>query len=149
VGYQTDFDIRYGTRRDRHREIAEPFDKEFEAALVAVVERTPGLTVRTDVGICQALMWADDPLGCYWVGCGISDYSHAGWPDSIWPTFLWLSYVSDGEGPDPFGGKRPLDLGRFCDTSSRDAEMLAELVVAAAAVARRRRNDFVRESQDA
>ena len=136
MGYETTFPSQ------RYREVSVAFDEAFHAALRAVAERTPDLTLREFGPLsCPHLMWADDPTGSYAIGCGIVDYSFTGMPEALWPTFLWLSYTAEGS-LDPFDGMHAMDLGRFCDSSSRDAEMLAELVVAGAAVARRRRNAF-------
>jgi hypothetical protein len=121
----------------------EDFDRLWRAALVAEVEKTPGLTVRTDIGVCEYLMWDDDPMGCYPVGFGLS--GHPNIPREMWPTFLWLNYVTDAEGEDPFGGKRPFDLDPFFSVTSRDVEMLAAIAVVAAKVAQRRRNAWAEQ----
>lgn len=128
------------SNREQYDRVICQLEDEFDTALAAAVMRTPGLKLRPGGGglvrSLPWLQWEDNDLGGYWVGFGLGFWEHQS--ESQWKTFLWLSYVTDDE-REVTREDRPLELGYFDGVTARDAEMLAELVVAAVTVERTRR----------
>jgi hypothetical protein len=133
-------DLAYRAKVVAFNDYSRRFKDDFRAALAAQIP--DGMWARHldesgPFADLPALGWADDPRGAYQVACGLSHYPAL--PAEAWPTFLWTRYSRASEDGETFEVDcRPLDLGRFSDTSSRDVDLLAGIVVLSCRLQRRR-----------
>jgi hypothetical protein len=110
-----------------HDKMAEPIKQAFYAALTERVGRTEGLTINPAHNM-PWLAWESDPLGGYWLGYGI-EFRMEDLPEHR-RSFRWLSDLHTGADDEIDQKERPLDIW-MSDTSSRDPELLADMVLSA------------------
>lgn len=133
-------DPAYRAEVDAFNMVDHQFGADFRAALSAQIPDgmwSRRLDDNSPFANLPALGWDDDPRGAYQVACGLTHIPSL--PAAAWPTFLWTAYgrsSEDGETMEAHG--RPLDWGRFADTSSRDVDLLAGIVVLSCQLHRRR-----------